>query len=60
MTIISLRPLFLVLNFKVQIIKYNRIAKNEDSVLGGRKERKVIKVDDEGSLPTEMVILDLC
>lgn len=38
-------------------MKYNRISKNEDSVLGGRK---VIKVDEEGNMPTEMKTLYIC
>lgn len=35
-------------------MKYNRISKNEDSGLRGRK---VIKVDEEGNMPTEMKTL---
>lgn len=37
-TIISVRPHLLVLNDEVHIMKYNRIAKNDDLVLGGKKE----------------------
>jgi hypothetical protein len=41
---------------KVQIMKYNRNAKNAESILL-LEEKRLMKVDDKGSLSTEMKTL---